>query len=111
MLQCVLALGGNETSTYPRQVPYCPGEAPMDAQRRCLNGSTISEQVPTLDVKLATRKYLHHCFTRVLLRLAQQCESCIVLESRPTRSLVTKLLQCLSLAVCEFCAAGEKHCE
>ena len=32
-------------------------------------------------------------------------ESCIVLESRLTRSLVTKLLQCSLLAVCKFCAA------
>ena len=40
-------------------------------------------------------------------------ESCIVLESGPTRSLVAKLLQCLSLVVRELHVhdAGEELCE
>ena len=40
-------------------------------------------------------------------------ESCIVLESGPTRSLVAKLLQCLSLVVREIHIhdAGEELCE
>ena len=39
-------------------------------------------------------------------------KSCIVLQSRPTCSLVAKFLSVQSsLAVCEFCAAEEERCE
>ena len=63
-------------------------------RRRCLNGSTITTQAPTQDVKVAAREYridLHHHFAHVSLKPADSGESCVVLESGPTRSLVNKL--------------------
>ena len=38
-------------------------------------------------------------------------ESCFVLQSGQTRSFVANFRQRLLLAVCEFRAAGEEHCE
>ena len=38
-------------------------------------------------------------------------ESCIMLESGPTCSLIAKLSQHLLLVVCEFHSAGEQHSE
>ena len=74
-----------------------------------MNGSTISEQVSTLDVKLAVREYLIVASHMLQQGQPDSEESCIMLESGPTN--FTKLLQCLSLAVREFCAAGDEHCE
>ena len=57
---------------------------------------TIPAQGPTPNVKLAARGYeidLHCRFICALSRSARQWESCIVLQSRLTRSLVAKFLQ------------------
>ena len=77
-------------------------------RRRCLNGSTIPVQVPTLDAKLAARGYQIdlHCRGQPNGR-----ESYIALESRPTCNLVPKFPQRLLLAVCKFCATGKQHCK
>ena len=77
-----------------------------------MNGSAIPAQEPTLDVKLAVRGYridLHRHFARASLSQADGRESCIMVESRPTRSLIAKFLQRSSLATCEFRAASEEH--
>ena len=48
----------------------------------------------------------------VLCRGQPDCgESCIVLESGPTRSLVANFPKCSSLVVCKFRTAGEERCE
>ena len=67
-------------------------------QRRCLNGSTIPVQGPTLDAKLAARVYC--IVSSPVLRQSQpdSGENCIVLQSWPTRSLVAKFLQCSVVA-------------
>ena len=75
------------------------------AQRRCLNGSTILVQAPTLDAKLAAKGYL------LCQGQPNSEESSIVVESRSTCSPVAKHLQRSSLAVWEFCAAGKEHFE
>ena len=59
----------------------------------------------------AAREYrvnLHHRFAHVSLKLANSGESCVVLESGPTHSLVTKLPQRSPLAVHEFCATSSE---
>ena len=56
-------------------------------------------------MKLAVRVYqinLQCQFTRASLRQADGGESCIVVESEPTCSLVAKVLQNSLLAMCEF---------
>ena len=60
-------------------------------QRMSLNGSTISAQRPTTDAKLAARGYRIDS----VLRWGQpgSGESCIVLQSGPTRSLIAKFSQ------------------
>ena len=107
-------------------IPYCPGQVPMGAhsssakiwvwtfaQRRCLNGSTIPLQGPTLDVKVIYQVALN--------RLASSLRPCFI-EARTT---MEKAVTCykvdltlpsfcciqLSLAVREFCAAGEERCQ
>ena len=70
-------------------------------QRRCLhvNGSTIPAQEPTLDVKLSARGYC--VITSSLLCRGQpdsgesciMLQSCIVLQSWPTHSLIAKFPQ------------------
>ena len=109
-------------------LPYSPEQALMGArssstkiwgravtQRKCLNGSTIPEQGPTLDAKLAAMGPN---------RLASLVRLCFV-EASPTvekavwcykaDQLVASLLSfCsvqLSPAVHKFPAAREEHCE
>ena len=56
---------------------------------------------------------LHHRFVRIRRGQADNGESCIVLQSGPTHSLVAisfRSVQSL-LAVREFCAAGEEGCK
>ena len=38
-------------------------------------------------------------------------EASLTAECGPTHSLVAKLTQCLSLAVCKFCIASKEHCK
>ena len=74
------------------------------ARRRCLNGLTIPVQAPIPDAKLASKgtESIHLCcHTSPMVEKA-------VLESGPSLSLVTKLLQCLSLAVHKFHIAIEE---
>ena len=65
-ISIVIASLGLTIYMYLPYIPYCPRQAPMGARssstkiwrwavtrRRCLNGSTIPAQEPTLDVKLA----------------------------------------------------------
>ena len=84
-------------------------------RRRCLNGSTIPAKVHTLDAKLAARVYrvyLHRRFTCGSSRPARRWRTLYrVLESGLTRSIVIKLPQHSSLAVREFRAASNEHCE
>ena len=77
------------------------------ARRRCLNGSTIPLQAPIPDAKLASKgtESIHLCCPHK----PNGWESCIVLESGPSLSLVAKLLQCLSLAVHKFHIAIEER--
>ena len=68
----------------------------------CLNGSTIPCKRPSRMQRLATRGYridLHRRFARFRWGKPDGGESCIVLESGPTRSLVAKPPR---LAVCKF---------
>ena len=74
----------------------------MEEVLECLNGSTISTQAPIPDAKLVARVYQIDLHCRLpVLRQGQPDgrESCIVLESGPTRSLVAKLPTRLSLVV------------
>ena len=109
-------------------VPYCPEQVPMGARsssskiwgwavtwRKCLNGSTIPEQEPTLDAKLAAMGPN---------QLASSVRPCFV-EASPTVEkavschkvdrLIASLLSFHSVqsspAVCEFRAAREEHCK
>ena len=63
------------------------------AQRRCLNGSTIPAQGPTLDAKLAASGQgteLTCIIVLSMLRRSQPDHSYIVQHGRLTRSLVAK---------------------
>ena len=70
-------------------------------------------QAPTLDAKLAARGTESTIVASPVLHQGQPDggESCIMLESGPTRSLIVKLSQRLLLAVCEFCTVSEEHCK
>ena len=87
-------------------IPYCPKQAPMGTrsssakkwgwavtQKRCLNGSTIPMQGPIPDAKLAARVY--RIIASSVLRRGQpdSGESCVMLQSRPTCSLIAKFPQ------------------
>ena len=86
-------------SLVPRSflLPYCPRQAPVHLQLKrwnyeggllqCLKDSTIPLQGPTLDAKLATMVYQInlHCWAH-----PNSGDSCNVLQSRLTRSLIAK---------------------
>ena len=87
----------------------CPRQAPMGARsssaknwgwavtrRTCLNGSTISTQGPTSDAKLAAIGTKSTCIVGLSVICRGQPdsgESCIVLQSRLTCSLIAKFPQ------------------
>ena len=67
-------------------------------RRKSLNGSTIPEQGATPNAKLAARGYeidLHRRSSVLHRRQPDSRESCIVLQSELTRSLIAKFPQCL----------------
>ena len=89
-------------------LPYCPEQASVGTRsssakkwgwvvtrRRCLN---IPVQGPTPDTKLAARVY--RIAAMCVLRRGQpdSGESCVVLQSWPTHSLVAKFPQCSVIA-------------
>ena len=106
-------------------MPYCPGQAPLVAHssstknwgwvvawRGCLNGSTIPVQslhprweVSSQGVPNWPASSLCHWGK------PDGGESCIMLERGSTHSLVPKLPQHSSLAVCKFLAASKECCE
>ena len=76
-----------------------------------MNGPT---QVPTPDAQLAAGCTESICIVALpVLRRGQPDgrESCIVLESGPTRRLVARLPQRSSLAIREFRSASKVRCE
>ena len=69
---------------------------------------------PRMDAKLAAKVYqinLKHRSTSTCQHQPDYGESCIVLESELTHSLVAKPLQRSLLAIHKFCAAGKECCE
>ena len=63
-----------------------------------------------LRYEVRNRIDLHHFYLVRSRGQPDSVESCIMLESELTRSLVAKLLQCLSLAVYKICIAIEEPC-
>ena len=109
-------------------VLYCPKQVSMGArssstkiwgwvvtQRKCLNGSTIPEQGPTPDATLAAMgsnrlaSSVRLCFVETSPTVAKAA-SCYKADWLVASLLCFRSIQS-SLAVREFRAAGEEHCE
>ena len=113
---------------YKNALPYCPEQAPMGTRssstkiwgwavtrRMCLNGSTIPEQGPTPDVKLAAMgpnwlsSSVRPCFV-VASPTVEKAVLCYRVDLLVASLLSFRSVQSLP-AVHEFRAAGEERCE
>ena len=101
-----------------KYVPYCPGQVAMGARSSStkIEGGQLQEVLKWFCASAHSGCKVSVCIVALpTLHRGQSDggESCIVLESGPTRSLVAKLLQCLSLVVREIHIhdAGEELCE
>ena len=96
---------------------YCPGKSPVGARSSSTRGWAVVQRRsrvsahPWCEVSRYARGTGSTCFVRASTSHSEGGESCIVLESRRTRSLIAKLQQRSSLAAGEFCAASEERYE